>query len=91
MSKCKFYELDAVTEAEATAMAKAYADIFSDEEIPDIQCEPSPLDDCGFCKHLRHGKGYPGEYVYNCSAVGNEHILHADFNESEIILPTVIN
>jgi hypothetical protein len=48
--------------------------------------ELDPFAQCGeWCKHLKSGRGYPGEYVYHCAAPGNEHVIHTDFNESEII------
>ena len=91
---CKFYELDAAAQAEAEAMTAAYEASMSEAEreameawaaqAPDDQ--PDPFAKCGpFCKHSKGGKGHPGEYVYHCAAPGNEHIIHVDFNESEII------
>ena len=38
--------------------------------------EENALAKCGaFCKYLSAGRGFPGEYVYHCSAPGNRHII----------------
>ena len=85
MSKCKFWQEDTSAAKAAEELATAYSAIFPDESLPEIEQEPSPLHGCGFCKFLRHGKGYPGEYLYSCDCPGNEKILHVDFSESEVI------
>ncbi len=89
---CKFYEPDMEAKEEAEKMYAFYQTAFPEIELADEpeQIEPpaedDPLASCGaFCRYLKSGKGYPGEYVYYCCAAGNEHIIHVDFNESEII------
>ena len=91
---CKFYEVDTTAQAEGEAMAAAYEASMSDAEREAMDAwaaqapddEPDPFANCGpYCKHLKSGRGFPGEYLYNCTAPGNEHIIHCDFNESEII------
>ena len=91
-SKCKFYELDLEAQKEAEEMDAWLPEWFKAEEAAyldymETQAEENdPLSNCGpFCKFLKSGKGYPGEYVYYCCAEGNEHIIDVDFNESEII------
>ena len=92
--ECKFYEIDLAAQEEAEKMEAAYLDSLSDAQREDLEAwaaqapedEPDPFAKCvPFCKHLNHGKGFPSEYVYHCAAPGNEHIIHVDFNESEII------
>ena len=91
---CKYYEADLAAQKEAEEMEAAYYGSMSDAEREawaawEAMCpgdEPDTFANCGpFCKHMVSGRGYPGEYVYNCSAPGNEHIIHVDFNESEIL------
>ena len=87
---CPFYaiDLDAKAEAEAWAASIPEADLRAMEAMmyETGEEDPSPVAQCGeFCKHLRSGKGHPGEYVDYCDAPGNEHIINVDFNESEII------
>lgn len=88
-SSCKFYEPDIQAQKEAEEMESLIPEIFMGEEM-DSGGMDTPRDDpfaaCGaFCKHLKSGRGYPGEYVYYCCAEGNMHIIDVDFNESEII------
>ena len=94
MCKCKFYEIDLMARKEAEEMEAAYFAAMSKAEREAMDAwaamkpdgEQDPLAECGeFCKHLKSGKGHPGEYVYFCAAPGNDHIIHVDFNESEII------
>jgi hypothetical protein len=94
MEKCKFYEVDTAAQAEGEAMAAAYEAGMSDAEREAMDAwaaqapsnEPDPFAKCGeYCKHLKSGKGHPGEYVYHCAAPGNEHIIDVDFREYEII------
>lgn len=90
---CKFYKIDHEAKEEAERMEALFPTVFPEEEP--INCpehmetpheENDPFASCGiFCRYLRSGKGYPGEYVYYCCAAGNEHVIHVDFNESEII------
>lgn len=90
---CCFYEKDTKAEEEANEMEadmiavmgednwkamNEMAELLPEENNPEAKC-------AAFCKHLRSGKGYPGEYVDYCSAPGNEHIINVDFRESEII------
>lgn len=88
-SSCKFYEPDIQAQKEAEEMESLIPEIFMGEEM-DSGGMDTPGDDpfaaCGaFCKHLKSGRGYPGEYVYYCCAEGNMHIIDVDFNGSEII------
>ena len=94
MEKCKFYEVDLAAKAEGDAMEAAYYADMSAEERKGLEAwanqappdQSDPFAKCGeYCKHLKSGRGFPGEYLYNCAAPGNEHIIHCDFNESEII------
>lgn len=89
---CKFYKLDLEAKAEAESMEALFHPSFPEDEsaasghmeIPPE--ENDPFSTCGaFCRYLTSGNGYPGEHVYYCCAAGNEHIIHVDFNESEII------
>lgn len=86
---CKFYELDLEAQEEAAKMEILLSKYLSEEELATYSeqvCDETPFSECGeFCKYFKSGKGYPGEYVYHCCAKGNEHIIHIDFNESEII------
>jgi hypothetical protein len=90
---CCFYEKDTKAEEEAKEMDAAIIATMGEEnwramcEMAELQPEDnSPLAKCGeFCRYLHSGKGYPGEYVYHCTAPGNEHIIHVDFIELEII------
>ena len=89
---CRFYEKDTKAEKEANEMEADMIAVMGEDSwnamnemaklLPE---ENNPEAKCVFCKHLRSGKGYPGEYVYYCSAPGNEHIINIDFRESEII------
>ena len=89
---CKFYEIDLTAQAEGDAMEAAYLASISEAEKEAMEAwaatdpTPNPLAKCGdYCKHLQSGRGFPGEYGYICTAPDNEHIIHVDFNESEII------
>ena len=90
---CKFYKIDLEAKVEAERMEALFPVTFSEEEPADYSEymetpheENDPFASCGiFCRYLKSGKGYPGEYVYYCCAAGNEHIIHVDFNKSEII------
>jgi hypothetical protein len=94
---CKFYEVDVEAQKEGEQFESGFLASMTDAEREameawDAELEDSPLDDgsplckCGpFCKYLKHGKGFPGEYVYHCTAPDNEHIIQVDFNESELI------
>ena len=85
---CPYYQVDIQAQKEAEQMEPPF---FSDP--PDADPDPASLPEeknalakCGaFCKYLNAGRGFPGEYVYYCSAPGNRHIIHVDFNETEII------
>ncbi len=92
---CLFYELDLEAQAEGEKLFGAYEDCLSPEQRaaeaawlaaqpePD---GPDPFAKCGpYCRHLNSGRGFPGEYVYHCAAPGNEHVIHYEFRESEII------
>ena len=94
MTECKFYEVDLAAQAEGEAMAAAYEASMNpaEREAMDAWAAQAPKDEtdpfakCGaYCKHLNSGKGHPGEFVYHCTAPGNEHVIHVDFNESKII------
>ena len=94
MCECKFYEIDLLAKEEGEAMYAEYVGNISEAERESLEAwadmnvsdEPDPFAKCGeYCKHLKGGKGYPGEYVHHCAAPGNEHIIHVDFIESEII------
>ena len=94
MCECKYYELDAAAKKESEQLLVEYEAQMSDAERDELEAwaakqsagEPDPFAKCGeFCKHSKSGRGYPGEYVFHCAAPGNEHIIHIDFNESEII------
>ena len=95
MCKCKFYECDLAAKKEAEEMCAFYEQgiSLSEREAMDAwaasqeqDAVPDPLAGCGeFCKHLKSDKGFPGEYVYYCTALGNEHVIHTDFREYEII------
>ena len=91
---CKYYEVDLAAQKEGEKMEAAYIASMSDAQRAEWEAwaamapddEPDPFAKCRpYCKHLNSGKGFPGEYVYSCAAPGNEHIIHVDFNESEII------
>ena len=91
---CKFYEPDMDALQEAEAMEAAYLASMSDAEREALEIwaneqpedVPDPFANCGpCCKYSKSGHGYPGEYVCHCDASGNEHILHVDFIESEIL------
>ncbi len=82
---CKFYEKDLAAVKDALEIEAALKANDAITELAETNHEDNPLEQCTFCKHLRSGKGYPGEYVYHCTAPGNEHIIHVDFIESEII------
>ena len=90
---CKFYEVDLAAKREADECEAAYLASMSPERreaeeaymAADAADPNDPLTKCAFCKHLNEGKGFPGEYVYFCNAPDNAHIIHVDFNESEII------
>lgn len=84
--KCKFYELDLEAQKEAEEMVLPFPELSADEGPEEERETDDPFSSCGaFCKYLKSGKGYPGEYVYYCCAKGNEHVIDVDFNESEII------
>jgi len=95
MCKCKFYEVDLAAQKQSDEMEAAYRGSMSEDEwlaqeewVGNMatSTDEDPLGKCGeYCKHLKSGKGYPGEYVYHCAVPGAEHILHVDFNESEIL------
>ena len=90
---CKFYKINLEAKEEAERMKALFPVAFPEAEP--INCpehmetpheENDPFASCGiFCRYFRSGKGYPGEHVYYCCAAGKEHIIHVDFNESEII------
>lgn len=92
---CEFYEIDEDAKAQCEAEIQAYKkcigeDAFQAEvDMYNALFPENPndkLSQCGeYCKHLRSGKGYPGEYICYCSCPGHEHIIDADFNESEVI------
>ena len=88
--KCRFYEVDLEAKAEAESWAAGIpeADIRAMEAMmyETGEEDPNPVSKCGeFCKYLRSGNGFPGEYVDCCNAPGNEHIIHVDFNIADII------
>jgi len=94
MCKCKFYEVDLVAKKEGDAMEAAYFGSMNETEREAMDAwaameatdEPDPFAKCGeYCKHQKSDRGFPGERVYQCIAPGNEHIIHVDFIESEII------
>ena len=93
MCECKFYEVDLVEKAEGEAMEAAYWASMSEAEREAMEAwaaeapdEPDPFAKCGeCCKHMKRDRGFPGETVYHCAAPGNEHVIHTDFNLSEII------
>ena len=93
MCECKFYEIDLTAQKEAEDMEADYIVSTSPEEREAMEAWAAqagenfdPFVKCGaYCKHMKEGKGHPGEYIYGCAAPGNEHIIHVDFNESEII------
>ena len=87
---CKYYEID----LDAKAADEAWAAGISEAEIAMMETcfyetdeeDPNPVSKCGdWCKHLCSGKGHPGEYIDFCNAPGNEHIIHAETNISEVI------
>ena len=89
---CRFYEKDTKAEKEANEMEADIIAVMGEDswktlnEMAKLLTEENnPEAKCVFCKHLRSGKGHPGEYVDYCSAPGNEHIINVDFRESEII------
>jgi hypothetical protein len=87
MSKCKFYEVDIEAKNEAEAADAAYLASLRDTEREAIKPWKNSVsfDKCGeYCKFLEYSSGYPGEYLYNCTVPGNEHIIHADFYENEV-------
>ena len=85
---CPYYETDIQAQKEAAQMEPLF---FSDS--PDVDPAPASLPEeentlakyGALWKYLSAGRGFPGEYVYHCSAPGNRHIIHVDFNEAEII------
>ena len=89
---CRLYEKDTKAEEEANEMEADMIAVMGEDnwkamnEMAELLPEENnPEAKCAFCKHLRSGKGYPGEYVDYCSAPGNEHTINVDFRESEII------
>jgi hypothetical protein len=94
MCVCKFYEADLAAQKEGEKLETAYFTSMSDTEREAMEAwaamrsadDTDPFAKCGkYCKHLKSGKGYPGEYVHGCAAPGNEHIIHVDININEVI------
>ena len=94
MCECKFYEVDLVAKEEGDAMDAAYFGSMSQSEREALEAwadmeasdASDPFAKCGaYCKYKKSDRGYPGERVHHCAALGNEHIIHVDFIESEII------
>ncbi len=92
---CLFYDPDLAAQAEGERLAAEYETSLSPEQraaeaawlAANVQdAEPDPFAKCGpYCRHLKSGKGFPGEHVNYCAAPGNEHVIHYEFRESEII------
>jgi len=82
-------DLEAKEEAEAWAASIPEYDLrIMEAQMMGVEPgeDPDPTADCGmFCKYLRSGNGFPGEFVNSCSASGNEHIISVDFDISKVI------
>jgi len=88
--KCPHYEPDLDTLREAEACESAYRESIGEEQWEAEQAwaaqrndEPSPIDDCDpCCKHMRSGRGHPGEHMTWC--IATDSCLEYWFNESEV-------